>query len=128
MPKPASLLLTASPRWPRARRGFRVMTTQGFEPFATWREVLEYVNANGSVYYQPPLNHRPVWIAASVGEGGKLKMYASRIDRDADDFTADESHLDRMRKRSLPLAPPAQCRAGLRRCNGGNGATCGGFP
>lgn len=66
--------------------------------FASWADVLSHVNAGHSVWYQAPLNTRPLRVRiARVFKNGKLRI--DPLSNQADNFTADAEHLDRFRKR-----------------------------
>lgn len=70
-----------------------------FIPFATWGDVLDAARRGEDLWYRAPLDRQP----ASVRVVKVFKNGGIRIDpmsRDADNFTADEGHLDRFRKRA----------------------------
>ncbi len=67
------------------------------EKFSTWDEVLAFVKAGGWLWYHAPLDVRPVSVrVVKVFKNGKLRI--DPMNRDADYFTADAGHLDRMRR------------------------------
>ena len=74
-----------------------------FRVFESWEEVLSYASLKGGVWYHPPLNTQPVWVRAEV-RGEALRMIPRGADYPEDHpsredpFTADETHLDRMRR------------------------------
>jgi hypothetical protein len=68
-----------------------------FDTFDSWDAVLTFVRAGGRLYYQAPLDYRPVAVGASVrGNGRKVRVVPPT--RDCDPFWADAGHLDRMRQ------------------------------
>jgi hypothetical protein len=64
--------------------------------FATWTEVIDHVRAEYPLFYQAPMDYRPVLVSAVIRKDGKLRVYPALSD--ADPFTADVAHLDRFRK------------------------------
>jgi hypothetical protein len=64
--------------------------------FATWTELLAHVSSDYSLYYQAPMDYRPVLVSATVRKDGRLRV--SPVYSDADPFTADVAHLPRFRK------------------------------
>jgi hypothetical protein len=66
-----------------------------FSPFPTWGEVLAHVEAGLPVYYQAPLDPRPVRIGA---KRRRNRIAVDPLTLDADRFQADAAHLSRFRK------------------------------
>lgn len=65
--------------------------------FATWDEVLVFVKAGGWLWYHAPMDLRPASVrVVKVYKNGKLRLDPGNAD--ADSFTADAGHLDRMRR------------------------------
>jgi hypothetical protein len=67
--------------------------------FQTWREVLVHVQAGKPVWYQAPMDYRPIPVRAQIrgrAHSVVLRVYPP-ISQDADPFTADARHLDRFR-------------------------------
>lgn len=80
------------------------------EKFATWAAVLEFVRAGGWLWYHAPMDLRPASVrVVKVYKNGKLRIDPGTPD--ADCFTADAKHLDRMRRQS-PGAPLLKDRQG----------------
>lgn len=73
-----------------------------FRAFGTWQEVLAYARTGAPLYYQAPLDYRPVRVQYKVGArtiritppGARGR---GRL-RTSDPFTADSAHLDRFRR------------------------------
>lgn len=66
------------------------------DPLPTWESVRSFVRQNGFALYKAPLNTTPVKVPAKNNRKNMtIRIYASKIDREADDFTADSAHLDR---------------------------------
>ena len=74
------------------------MTEQKFSGFPTWADVMRHVRLGLCVWYQAPLDYKPVLIDARLTRGEKVRV---RPFGDADPFTADEGHLDRFRRIEL---------------------------
>jgi hypothetical protein len=67
------------------------MTYMGF---CKWADVLWAAHCGDRLYYQAPLDARPVRVhVARIFKNGKLRI--AKPSRDADAFTADAAHLDR---------------------------------
>jgi len=65
--------------------------------FETWNDVLAFVDRGGWLFYHAPLDLRPMSVrVAKRFKNGKLRLDPGT--RDADPFTADAGHLDRMRR------------------------------
>lgn len=65
--------------------------------FATWAEVLAFVDGGGWLWYHAPFDARPTSVrVVKRYKNGKLLLDAGS--RDADAFRADAGHLDRMRR------------------------------
>jgi hypothetical protein len=62
--------------------------------FASWDDVLAHVASGKVVYYQAPMNWRPVYVVSARVKGKKIRIGAQG---DSDAFTADDGHLDRFR-------------------------------
>ena len=71
-----------------------------FNTFVTWSGVLGHVRAGGAIYYQAPLDFRPVLVRCHAFKNGKIRVYPPT--RDADPFTADSGHLDRFKFKTAP--------------------------
>ena len=75
------------------------------QPFATWAEVLAHVGARQPIWYQAPLDYRPVRVRAVTLrrqrwtrlQPTEVRVYPSSMD--CDPFWADAGHLDRFRRR-----------------------------
>ncbi len=67
-----------------------------FEPIATWEELLDRHAAGYRLFYQAPMDYRPVLVTVVLRKDGKLRVTAPY--RDSDPFTADHAHLNRFRK------------------------------
>ncbi len=71
--------------------------TKRFANFAEWAELLDYVAAGHTLYYQAPMDARPALVQAVVRRvDGKLRV--TPVYTDADPFTADLAHLSRFRR------------------------------
>ena len=70
-----------------------------YQTFNTWREVLEHVRSGAQLYYHAPFDLEPAMVGAKTVRGGKVRIVPRTSDADA--FTADRKHLDRMRKGPL---------------------------
>ena len=66
-----------------------------FEPFRSWADVLAYVQRHGAIYYQAPLDWRPVLVRASAEDVVKIEPDPAN----ADPFNADILHLDRFKRK-----------------------------
>ncbi len=75
------------------------------QPFAIWAEVLAHVAAGQPIWYQAPLDYRPVhvqavlyrhWRGRHVQKPTKVRVYPPSSD--CDPFWADAGHLDRFRR------------------------------
>lgn len=69
------------------------------DTFNTWEEVLEYAKTHigQSMRYKAPMDLRAVTVKiVKVAKDGKIRL--NPWSKDADAFTADAGHLDRMRK------------------------------
>lgn len=73
------------------------MTTKTFATFATWPELLDYIAVRHTVYYQVPLDYRPVLVSVKVRKDGRVRITPPYADLRAG-FTADESHLSRFHR------------------------------
>lgn len=67
-----------------------------FGSFDTWADVLAHVRAGLAVYYQAPMDYRPVKIRARALGNHKIRVYPPSSDVDV--FTADSGHLPRFRR------------------------------
>jgi hypothetical protein len=68
-----------------------------YEPFATWADVLDFVDRGGWLFYHAPLDARPTSVrVVRRFKNGKLRLDPGTSD--ADPFTADAKHLDRMKR------------------------------
>jgi hypothetical protein len=68
-----------------------------FTPFESWADVRTHCARSGGLYYCAPLDPAPVRVyVVRVFKNGKIRLRAAN--RDAVTFTADASHLSRMRK------------------------------
>lgn len=72
------------------------MTTQTFQSFSTWAELLDHISGEYPLFYHAPLDFRPRRVSAVARRDGKLRVYP--LTNEADPFTADSAHLDRFRK------------------------------
>ena len=77
--------------------------------FETWDDVLHHVRQGLPIYYQAPLDAKPVLIGAavrvhvaSIGLDRWEKTYTVRVTpphwSDTDPFSADSGHLERFRR------------------------------
>lgn len=67
-----------------------------FTLLPSWQAVRTFVSQNGFAYYKPPMNHAPRKVRAkNHTKTMGIRIYASEIDPEADNFTADDGHLDR---------------------------------
>lgn len=67
-----------------------------FAPFETWAQLLDAIAAGYPIYYQAPLDARPVMVSAVVRRDGKLRITPPYSD--CDPFNADAGHLPRFRR------------------------------
>ncbi len=68
-----------------------------FESFGSWSEVLEHACAGTRLYYHASLDRQPSRVEVTrVFKNGKLRI--DPLNNSVDPFTADESHLDRMKR------------------------------
>lgn len=66
--------------------------------FSSWGEVQTAARNGTPLYYQAPMDRHPrAVIAIKVYKNGGIRI--DPMSRDADNFTATASHLDRFRKR-----------------------------
>lgn len=63
-----------------------------FRTFDTWEQVLEYVKANGHIFYKGALNYKPERVQAKVHLGQKVRTDPTRDQ--ADPWTMDSSYLN----------------------------------
>lgn len=84
--------------------------------FQTWKDVLAYAQTGAPIWYQAPMDHRPIKLhpRKEQGEERVYEAHARTIrvwpsgstgrgrNRTADPFTADVSHLDRFRRPTGP--------------------------
>ncbi len=69
---------------------------QAYAPFAGWNSVLAHATQGKPLYYQAPLDSRPVLVRiVKVYKNGKVRI--DPLCSDADKFTADFEHADRFR-------------------------------
>lgn len=66
-----------------------------FHKFVCWGDVLLHVDQGQALWYQAPLDARPVLLGRVHRRGAKVRVYP--LSRDVDPFTADAGHLDRFR-------------------------------
>ena len=71
-------------------------TAHTHESFSTWSQLVDHVRAGYPLFYQAPLDYRPVLISAVVRRDGKLRVHPPYSD--CDPFTADEGHLPRFKR------------------------------
>jgi hypothetical protein len=67
-----------------------------FESFADWAQLTDHVRAGYRLFYQAPLDYRPVLVTAVIRKDGKLRVTPPYSN--ADPFTADNGHLTRFRR------------------------------
>jgi len=70
--------------------------TQTFTGFTTWVELIDHVRAGYPLWYQAPLDYRPVLVTAVIRKDGQLRVTPPYSN--ADPFTADQGHLPRFRQ------------------------------
>lgn len=62
---------------------------------ASWNEILDAARAGRPLWYQAPLDFRPVRLTVRrVFKNGKIRFNAPNVS--CDPFTADSSHADRI--------------------------------
>jgi hypothetical protein len=67
-----------------------------YEKFATWTDVLAFVDRGGWLHYHAPMDLRPTSVrVVKRFKNGKLRLDPGPY---ADHFTADSGHLDRFRR------------------------------
>jgi len=96
-----------------------VDTGASFVSFATWEAVQAHIRAGLAVYYQAPLDYRPVRIGARVLSKHRIRVRPPT--RDVDPFTADRGHLERFKMRASDATE--QRRALCARIEAGNVST-----
>jgi hypothetical protein len=69
-----------------------------YENFGSWHQLLDHLAAGYPLYYQAPLDYRPVLVTAVRRKDGRLRVTAPYTD--SDPFTADIGHLPRFRRQS----------------------------
>jgi hypothetical protein len=70
-----------------------------FSGFHSWHDVLSFARGGGHLWYHAPMDHSPRSVrVVRVYKNGKIRI--DPMSRDADNFTADRGHLDRMRRRA----------------------------
>lgn len=67
-----------------------------YESFQTWAQLTDHVRAGYRLWYQAPLDYRPVLVTAVLRKDGKVRVTPPYSN--ADPFTADSGHLDRFRR------------------------------
>jgi hypothetical protein len=76
------------------------MAEQTFRTFDTWRDVLVAAQAGEALWYQAPLDYRPVPVRVQLK--ARAHSIALRVfppaGSDADPFTCGAAHLDRFRR------------------------------
>lgn len=76
--------------------------TNNLVSFDSWTAVLAHVAAGGRLAYHAPMSVRPCSVrVVRAFKNGKLRLDPGYVNGDA--FTADASHLDRMRGGALPV-------------------------
>lgn len=73
------------------------MSLSEYRTFASWAELLDYINAGYDLFYLAPMEYQPARITAVVRKDGKIRVYPHWASG-ADPFTADLTHLSRFRK------------------------------
>lgn len=77
--------------------GEPLQAAENFERFSSWLEVLTYAKTHEYLLYQAPMDVRPHRVRVEkVFSNGKIRL--DPMSRDADSFTADRTHFDRMLK------------------------------
>lgn len=71
-----------------------------FATFAQWGDVLDYAREYRPLYYQAPLDVRPVRIEYRVTRRATIRVFP--FAQCADPFIADRAHLERFRR---PVTP-----------------------
>jgi hypothetical protein len=64
--------------------------------FTSWPQLTDHVRAGYRLFYQAPMDYRPVMVTAVIRKDGNLRVSVPY--GDADSFTADIGHLDRFRR------------------------------
>lgn len=74
-----------------------------FESFAQWGDLLDYAREYRPLYYQAPLDVRPVRVDVRVNRNLTIRVFnvIAYRPREADPFTADRAHLDRFRRPTM---------------------------
>lgn len=70
-----------------------------YREFYTWKQLLDAISAGYSIYYQAPMDYRPIQVSVVVREDGLLRV--SPIYTDIRPFTVDNAHLSRFRQERL---------------------------
>lgn len=83
-----------------------------FATFETWAEVLAHVSADRPIWYQAPLDWRPVRVECHLLRGGQ-RVRVVPPSADVDPFTADAGHLQRFKYQTAGLQLAGRCI----RCN-----------
>jgi len=68
-----------------------------YQPFETWAQLLDHVNAEYTLYYHAPMDYQPALVIAVVRRDGRLRVTAPYA-LDSGSFTADVAHLPRFRR------------------------------
>lgn len=69
-----------------------------FDSFASWEELLAFIERGEQLYYHAPLDYSPVAVRVEkVFKNGDVRICPPN--KEADPFTADRAHLNRMRYR-----------------------------
>lgn len=68
-----------------------------FEGFTDWEALQLYVRSGCRVFYQAPLDYRPIPVKARVKADGRIAVLPPSTD--VDPFLADVAHLARFKRR-----------------------------
>lgn len=74
-----------------------------YQGFPTWNALVGAVGRGEAIWYQAPLDARPVRVRCELRARSKVRVFPPT--RDADPFTADAGHLERF-KRYIPAREP----------------------
>lgn len=72
------------------------MSDRSYEAFTSWAQLFAHIGGGYPLWYQAPMDDRPVQVSAVRWKDGKVRVYP--IYTEADPFTADAGHLERFRR------------------------------
>lgn len=81
--------------------------TKTYAGFDSWAEVLNWCGTGLPIFYQAPMDVRPVTVTTSLYGRTKNRIRVYPPTTDADPFVADAAHLSRFRRETHEVLAPA---------------------